>query len=119
MELKLDTLAPETVVALGRFSKAASRYYNQKFHKTIFITVGSTRVPVERIIPRSVESDYTEAKQALLNVPDQELRGALDRIDVTKLLDSLEGQSAQAHTDAYQNMVRLEKQLIEFSKKLK
>jgi RecB family exonuclease len=121
MEPKIDAakLTPETRAALVRFGKTAMRFYDRKYRKKEFITVGNERVLIERIVPRSVEMDYMEAKQALLEVPDQELRGALDRIDVAKLLDSLEGQSGQAHTEAYQKMVQLEKDLVQVASKLK
>ncbi len=120
MDPKIDAakLNPETRAALVRFGKAARRYYDPKFNKKEFITIRKMRVPVERIVPRSVETDYLDAKEALLNVPDQELRGFLDQIDVGKLLDSLEGTSPEEHTTAYQNMVRLEKDLVQFVSKL-
>ncbi len=50
---------------------------------------------------------------------DQEIRGLLDQMDVTKLLDSLEGTSAQVRTDALYRIIRLEKQLVQFASKLK
>jgi hypothetical protein len=116
--MDITKLSANARAALIRFGKTASRYYDPKFRKKEFVTAGNQRFLQERIVPRSVETDYLDAKEALLKVPDQELRGVLDRIDVTKLLDSLEGQSPKEHTDAYDRMVRLEKEIAHFVSKL-
>jgi len=96
--INVEKLTPEALAALIKFGKAASRYYNPKHRKKEFVTVANEKVMRERVIPQSVEMDYAEAKQALLQSQDVELRGILDQLDVAKLLDSLEGQSPEAHT---------------------
>jgi hypothetical protein len=116
MEIKIDRtkLAPETVTALIRFSKTAARYHSGKFHKKEYVSVGNERFLQERVIPRSVETDYLDARRGLLECQDMEIRGILEQLDVIKLLDSLEGTSPQAHTDAHYQMIGLEKDLVQF-----
>ena len=116
MEIKIDPskLSPETRGTLIRFAKAATRYHSGKFHKTVFVTVGNERLPQERIIPRSVEEDYLDAREALLQCQDQEIKQISDQMDVTKLLDSLEGTSAQVHTNAHYRMIQVEKDFVQF-----
>ena len=113
MQIKKQNLSQETRTILKHFGRAASRYYDQRSRITEFVSnVG----PVERIVPKSTEIEYFEAKNELLACTDHEIRGVLDQIDQAKLLDALEGKSPAIHTAAYNNMVRIEKQLIELAK---
>jgi hypothetical protein len=119
MELKIDAskLTPETREVLVRFAYVATRFHSGQFHKQVNHTIGDEQFEQTRVIPRSVETDYFDARHALLQCTDPELRELIGQLDVAKMLDSLEGQSARAHTDAHRNMVGLEKQLIDFINK--
>jgi hypothetical protein len=112
--IDVEKLTPETRAVLVRFAKAATRYHSRKYHKKEFVTVGNEKVLQERIVPRSVETDYLDVRRALLERQDPEIRGILDQLDVTKLLDSLEGKSAHEHTTAHYKMIRLEKDFVKF-----
>jgi len=114
MDIDPSKLSPDTRAALIRFGYAASRYHSGKFHKKEYISVGDTRVLTERIVPRSVQEDYLDARSALLESqdPDTELQKLLTQMDTRRLLDDLDGAPAAERTRAYKSMVELEKKLV-------
>ena len=71
------------------------------------------------ISPKSIVDDYFEAKHALLATQDPEIRGILDRIDLDKLLERGEEQTAKKRDEEHRKMVALEMQLAQFASKLK
>ena len=118
IKLDLTMLSADSSARLKKFGYAATRYYRAP-RKKKFIKMGDVPVPVKRIYPRSIEMDYHETKQALVDCQDPEIRQIMDQIDITKFFERFETETNKVQKAEYKKLQALERELVQFANKLK
>jgi len=120
MNIDTESLSVEARQALRTFGVAAARYHAAKKQK-VKIHFRFTEHVQEVFVPRSIETDYIDAKVTLRSF--DELKELTDSIDSGARLDALEAirftkEAEKAYADSYAEMVAIEKEIAAFASTL-
>ena len=130
MKIESSKLTPEGRTALRNFGLAAARFFRAIAKKEFVpLPFGAGPIPRERILPRSIETDYSDARKALLKCKDPELRGVQDEMNKLQqdglervpdgIADEARDQRIAKRSESIHKLVELEKELAKFASRLK
>jgi hypothetical protein len=118
MDIDITKLSDETKKTLVRFARAFQRRTSKIQSRVSKLPSGEKVYGLPMAYPRSVEEEYWNARAALSDCPEQEIRAIADKLDLEKALKLLDelitGNPGKWAEAKHKEIKKLERELSEF-----